>query len=237
MKVTGLILIISVICFGNSFSLELSLNTADTAPYSTIENDGFYDILLKEVFNSLDIDIKINHLPSKRSIQNANNGVDDGEYARIEGISNEYNNLIIVPEPLVNFYFAVFTTDPDIIISDWQDLSGYNIAFINGWKIFENNVPDDSTATRVKDADSLFRMLLSKRVDIILYSRERGLKKIAGDNLNDIFILDPPIAVRGMYLYMNSRHEELISNIADSLKEVKESGRYSEILNKYLGIQ
>ena len=70
---------------GSISALELSLNSADTAPYSTADDTGFYDILLKEVFDALGVDIKINHLLSKRSIQNADNGIDDGEFARVEG--------------------------------------------------------------------------------------------------------------------------------------------------------
>ncbi len=237
MKVIGFIVIIFLICFGNSFSLELSLNSADTAPYSTTEGKGFYDVLLKEVFGSIGINIRINHLLSERSIQNANSGIDDGEFARIEGMSAEYNNLIPVPETLVNFYFTAFTKNPDILISSWKDLSGYNIAFINGWKIFENNVPENANIIRVKDAEALFRMLLTNRVDLILYSKGRGSSKIINENLTDIHIIDPPLSIRGMYLYINSKHRDIVSDITTALRALKENGRYMEIMNEYLRFQ
>ncbi|RLD35681.1 MAG: hypothetical protein DRI73_02100 [Bacteroidetes bacterium] len=234
MKLFNIILLSLFISIGNLWSLELSLNTADTAPYSSMDDTGFYDILLKEVFDNLGIDIKINHLLSKRSIQNADNGIDDGEYARIEGMDNEYKNLRLVPESLVDFNFVAFSRNSDLAISDWSSLSDYNIAFINGWMIFHNNVPLTTNITKVKDADALFKMLLNDRVDLILYSRLRGLSKIKKDSLADIILLDHPLSTRGMYLYLHYRYEDIIPDIVSSLKGLKGSGRYEEIMKEYL---
>ncbi len=237
MKVYNIIVLILFLGSVNISALELSLNSADTAPYSTPDNTGFYDILLEEVFDDLNIDIKINHLLSKRSIQNADNGIDDGEYARTEGREVEYKNLRLVPEALVEFYFVAYSKDPDIVISDWESLTDYNVAYINGWVYLKNNVPASTEVTLVSNEDSLFKMLLTDRVDLILYSRLRGLSKIERDGLIDVFILDPPLSGRGMYLYMHSKHEDLISDIAAGLRAKKESGRYTEIMEEYLVFQ
>ena len=108
MKVYIIIVLILFLGSANISALELSLNSADTVPYSTPDNIGFYDILIREVFDDLGIDIKINHLLSKRSIQNDDNGIDDGEYARTEGREVEYENLRLVPEALVDFYNSFY---------------------------------------------------------------------------------------------------------------------------------
>ncbi len=237
MKLFITIILILFITIGNIHTLELSLNTADTSPYSTSDGNGFYDILLKEVFENLGIGIKINHLLSKRSIQNADNGIDDGEYARTEGRDAEYKNLKIVPEPLVDFYFVAYSKNSDIVISDWDSLNNYNIAFINGWVYLKNNVPDTVSVTLVSNEDSLFKMLLNDRVEIILYSKLRGLSKIDRDGLEDVFLLDQPLASRGMYLYLNKKYEYLIPEITTELMNFKESGRYLEILEEYLVFQ
>ncbi|MCK5200529.1 MAG: transporter substrate-binding domain-containing protein [Spirochaetales bacterium] len=234
MKVYNIIVLILFLGSVNISALELSLNSADTAPYSTPDNTGFYDILLEEVFDDLGIDIKINHLLSKRSIQNADNGIDDGEYARTEGREAEYKNLRLVPEALVEFYFVAYSKDPDIVISDWESLADYNVAYINGWVYLKNNVPASTEVTLVSNEDSLFKMLLNDRVDLILYSRLRGLSKKKKDGLADIIILDPPLATRGMYLYMHYKYEDIIPDIVSSLKGFKDSGRYAEIMKEYL---
>ena len=234
MKVFYICILFLVISIGNLSALELSLNTADTAPYSSPEGNGFYDLLLKEVFDDLGINLKINHLLSKRSVQNADSGIDDGEYARTEGITAEYKNLIIVPEALVNFYFVAYSRDPVINVSNWNSLTGFNVSYINGWAILKNNVPESVPVTLVSNEVSLFKMLLSDRVDLILYSKLRGLSKIERDNLENVFIIEPPLASRGMYLYLHKKHEGIIPEIAAGIRKIKASGRYDEILKRYL---
>jgi len=237
MKLFITIILILFISTGNIYALELSLNSADTSPYSTLEDNGFYDILLKEVFENLGIDIEINHLLSKRSIQNADNGIDDGEFARIEGADVEYKNLKIVPEPLVDFYFVAYSKNSKIVISNWDSLNNHSIAFINGWVYLQNNVPDSVSVTLVSNEDSLFKMLLKDRVEIILYSKLRGLSKIERDGLEDVFLLDQPLASRGMYLYLNKKYEYLVPDITTELVNIKENGRYMEIMEEYLVFQ
>ena len=58
MKVVNIIILILILNAGNISALELSLNSADTAPYSTSDDKGFYDVLLKEVFNNIKLDYK-----------------------------------------------------------------------------------------------------------------------------------------------------------------------------------
>lgn len=234
MKILIILVIGLLLSIGNLSALELSLSTADTAPYTNAEGSGFYDILLKEVFNEMGIDIQISHLLSMRSIQNADDGISNGEFARIEGMSSDYKNLRIVPEALVTFNFTVFSRDPGIIISSWEQLSEYNVAYIDGWKIFQNNVPATTNVTKVKDVDSLFKMLIYNRVDLILYSKLRGLSKIGKEGIKNFYISDPPLSSRGMYLYMHSKYEYIIPDIASGLRSVKESGRYLELMDKYL---
>jgi polar amino acid transport system substrate-binding protein len=234
MKIVHALIVLFFIINTAVFSIELTINTADTVPYSIPDDNGFYDILLKEVFRNIGIGLKINHLPSKRSLENADKGIADGEFGRIKGLSSEYKNLKLVNEPLVNFYFVAFSRNPDIKISDWDSLSDYNVAFINGWKIFENNIGSDTNIIQVNDEDSLFKMLINDRVDLILYSKLRGLSKMEKVILPDIYILDPPLSTRGMFLYLHSKYEYLIPDIETELRNIKGSGRYDEIMKEYL---
>ena len=94
---------------GNSFAEStLTLNTADSSPYSKPDNKGFYDVLISQAFDKIGIKISINHLPSKRSIFNANTGIDDGEYARVKGIDESFKNLVIVDETLINLQRRIY---------------------------------------------------------------------------------------------------------------------------------
>ncbi|HDQ15010.1 MAG TPA: hypothetical protein ENN41_09390 [Sediminispirochaeta sp.] len=118
----------------------LVLNTADTPPYSTEQDDGLCDLVLEEAFSRLGYQIEIRHLPSRRSIGNADMGIADGEYARIDSMREDYPNLRQVDEALLEYRFSVFSRSRVLPIEKWEDLAPYRVAFIHGWLILEQNV-------------------------------------------------------------------------------------------------
>ncbi len=212
----------------------LTLNTADKAPYSTQDGSGIYDRILLKAFNLAGIDFKINHLPSARSIENVDIGLDDGEYARIKGLSEKYSNIRRVDEKLVDFSFTAFAKDPDMVVDNWNSLKGYNVAFLRGWKIYEINVIDAKSIQVSSSEEELFGLLQNGRVDVILYERLRGLDFMRRKNIKGIFPIERPLSLRGMYLYVNKKHESLIPKLEDALKTLKTTGEYSDIINSFV---
>lgn len=213
----------------------IQLNTADSAPYSKTDDTGFYDILLKEVFKTIGYTIEINHYPSERSLQWANDGHNDGEFARISGLSETYVNLIEVTEPLVSFNFvAVKRKDNSISVTSWEDLKSLRVGFLNGWKIYEENVGSYPHVIRYNDIDSMIKVLLSDRLDVILYSKLRAEEYIRNFNIQGLEVITPPLSVRTMHLYLHNSIPDLAKQVNEALKDVKYSGRYDEIYNQYL---
>lgn len=212
----------------------LTLNTADSSPYSRPDNSGFYDVLLSQVFDKIGVKISINHLPSKRSIFNANAGIDDGEYARVKGIEDSYENLVIVDEKLINFGFTVFSKDQSIKVSDWEDLKGYNIAYINGWKIYESNAMSYKSLIIANNVKELFNLLVNDRVDLILYEKWRGVDYIKETGLSGIYPAPEPLATKGMYLYLNKKNSALVQDIKSAIQTLKYDGQYDKLIKAIL---
>lgn len=188
----------------------LTLNTADKPPYSTTAKDGIYDRIVLQLFKSLEIKVHINHLKSARSIENVNVGIDDAEYARINGLSAQYKNIRIVNEKLIDFEFTAFSKKSNTIIKNWDTLKDYHIAFIRGWKIYENNARTSKSKILVGSEKELFQLIEKDRVDIILYELLRGHDYIKSQEITGIFNLKKPLSVRGMFLYVNKKHEKMI---------------------------
>ncbi len=210
-----------------------TINTADKAPYSTADNSGIYDVIILQIFKNLGIKTTINHLKSARSIENVDLGIDDAEYARIKGLTSRYPNIRIVDEKLLDFSFTAFAKDPSLVISSWEDLAGHSVAFIQGWKIYEMNVKETVSTVIVSSQKELFQVLLHDHVDVILYERLRGLDYMKREHIKGITALKTPLSVRGMYLYVNQRHEKIIPDLESSLREMKEKGQYRAIIDSF----
>src|SRR6056297_3321402 len=208
---------------------EIVLNTADTPPLSNREGSGFYDLILEEAFARIDLSIKTIHLTSQRSILNANAGITDGEFGRVAGMTSRYSQLHIVDEPLADFGFCAFSKNRNITVSDWSDLSKYNIAFISGWKVLEDNVTTAKSLHTVTNEESLFAMLEADRVDLILYNCRRGKYYIRINHIVEIYPIEPKLASRKMYLYLHESQMQLIPQLEQTLRDMKVDKTFAQI--------
>lgn len=213
--------------------LELTINTADQPPYSTLVNTGIYDKIVTKMFDKIGANIQINHLPSARSIENADLGIDDAEYARINSIPQHYKNLVLVDEKLLDYRFTGFSKGQSLNINGWSDLRQYHVGYIRGWKIYEKNVTEYKSLTTATTEEELFQLLLENRVDIILYEQLRGMDFLKRNNIEEIYPSKTPVAVKGMYLFLHKKHKDLAPQLSEILRTMKSTGEHQTILSEF----
>lgn len=209
------------------------INSGRKEPFCNSEGTGFYNLLVEEIFRRLGMEAETVRLPSERALINANEGIDDGNIARIEGIEKKYTNLIRVPEKVVDFEFMVFTGGRSFAVTGWDSLRPYVVGIITGWKILERNVTGVRGLTKVKNPNQLFKLLENNRADAVVFDRWGGLWWIRGHDIN-VRLLEPPLAKRKMYIYMNKKHRDLVPQIARALRNMKRDGTYQGIYDKTL---
>ena len=214
----------------------LVLGTFAGPPLSNESQTGFYDLILQEVFRRIDQQIDIEHLPAERSLTNVDCGITDGDFVRISGLERLYPNIVRVPEKITDFEFVAFTKYLVRKTTSWKMLRPYDVAIVRGWKILEENIVGSRSLVRTKDQKLLFNLLVNDRTDIVVYSRFEGYALIRSLRLEGIKALEPPLAVREMYLYLNKKHMNLVQPLAEALRGMKEDGTYTEIKNRTLGV-
>lgn len=214
---------------------KLAVTTSMTSPLSRDDQTGFYDQVLIEAFRRIEQAIHITHLPTERSITNANLGITDGEFPRIAGLDSLYTNLIRVPAKIDDFEFVAFTWRTDIQLKDWNSCKPYNIAIVRGWKILEANLADSKSLIKVKNQKILFSLLAEHRIDIVVYSRFEGYEMAQKIGDQSIRVVEPPLAKREMFLYLNRKHQQLIPALAKQLQSMKDDGTYDRIYENILG--
>ncbi|MBF0232687.1 MAG: transporter substrate-binding domain-containing protein [Desulfamplus sp.] len=210
---------------------KLIIGTSYKFLLSTPAQDGMLDEIAIEAFQRIGIQIELPYLPTERSINAANEGIHDGELNRVEDLENIYPNLIRTDESMMDFYFVGFTKHASVDGGSWNNLKPFQIGIIKGWKILEANVGKFPHVTCFYSAEELFNGLSLDRIDIALYGKLIGLAVISEMGLKDIKMITPPFASKKMYLYLHKKHQALIPEISNSLRQMKQDGFYDSIVS------
>lgn len=214
--------------------ITLVLNDTNDPPFTTNASDGFLDIVAGEAFRRAGLKLKLVKLPPERGLVNANAGVEDGDLTRIIGLEKNYPNLVRVPEKLIDWHFVVFARQERTSEASWSALEKHSVGHIKGWKIFEQNLRPATQITTVDTPEQLFSMLDKNRIDVALYERWLGHALARQMGIQKVHVVEPPLAVREMFIYLHRRHADKIPAIASALRSIKADGMYSKVCREKL---
>jgi len=213
----------------------LVLNTDGAPPHSRADGSGYEDRIVAEAFRRIGVGVQLVVLPSERALQNANQGVDDGNFPRIEGLTALYPNLVMVPESMSTFPCAAFTCDPKLKSVAWADLQGPQVAYVQGWKLVERNVADAGKLQHARDQEAVFALLDKGRARIVIADLYTGREIIRRKGYKNMRALLPPLADPPMYIYLHKRHAQLVPKLAQALREMKRDGAMERLTKAGLG--
>ncbi len=207
----------------------LRLNSGVGAPYFQDDKKGFLDLLIPEVFRRIGVEaVGVRYDAAERAMINANNGVDDGVALRIRGLEKLYPNLVRIDEKILDNEFVAYATRLQIATTGFDMLKNYQVAHINGWKVFEAGIVAGTQVTKVQDAGQLFRLLTSDRTDLILFERWQGNHMLREQGIK-AQMLRPPLVTTEMFMYLHSKHAHLAEPAARALRDMKTDGAYQRI--------
>lgn len=217
-----------------SHAEPLRLNSGVSEPYFKQDKQGFIDLLVPALFKRIGIEaIGMQYAASERAMLNANSGIDDGVVLRIRGLEKAYPNLVRIDEKILDNDFVAYAKNLTLSPKSFADLKPYQVAHINGWKVFENGLPADAAVTKVQTPEQLFSLLANDRADIVLYERWQGNHLIAEHGIK-AQMLWPPLASMEMFMYLHKKHEHLVEPAARALRAMKADGSYQRIANQTL---
>jgi len=207
----------------------LVLNDTYDIPYTREAGDGFLDLIVKEAFRRAGLNLKMVRVSPERALINADSGIEDGVSARIAGLEKNYPNLVRIPEKVMDFPFVAFALQSRLANANWETLASTSVGHIQGWKIFEQNLKPGTHTTVVDTAEQLFTMLDKNRIDVALYERWLGLALAKKMAIKNIRVVEPALADREMFIYLNKRHADKVPAINAALRSLKADGFYTRI--------
>lgn len=212
------------------FSIMLlpNLSHAETYKFSAIENHVYTATigeLLEKAFKKAGHELIIHYLPPKRAITMADRGKYDGEVGRVANITDDYPNLVAIPEPVGLFRAVAFSNTPGETFSSWEQFKPHKIGTIRG--IFWSNSRTEAGYKRtvLKGYQDLIKLVevgrlkygLGQKMLIEHYAAEAGV---------EAHILQPPIFELETFAFVHKKNKHLIQPIATAIREMKEAGAF-----------
>lgn len=225
---------IAMLYSGQPYAENLAISASQVPPYHTDDRTGFEDQVAIEIYNRLGYKISLHDVPPARALTLINDGIDDGSIARNPNLQKNFPNLVQFSEHALERQYVAYTLDPDLEIKKWRDLEDYSVGIVLGWKILERNITQSKSLTKVKNGKLLFRLLKKERVDVVVFNKWGGLQLVDDLGLENVIMLEPPLAARKVYFYLNKRHAELAEKASEALREMKADGTYDRLVDEIL---
>ena len=184
-----------------------------------------------EAFQRIGLRFKlVNPGSSQRALFLANED-GDGDVNRIGDIkqiaSNITHNLVIIPEPINSIKFYAYSKGSVFPITGYQSISDLRNGFRVGAKILEKNISGKRTI--LPEIKRLFQMLNDGRLDTVIELPYIAEKIIKENNYSGITRLSPPLENLPAYGFIHKKHQALIPDIVNALKEMKADGTFLKI--------
>jgi len=177
--------------------------------------------LITAGFAALDIAVEFRYRPDKRSISEVNNGVADGDFVRIASINKSYPNVIVVPEPLSQMELVAIALRSDIDLAHYQiNQHQYRVGYLTGWKVVQNLLDGHPNKIAVGEFDTLFKLLLHQRLDLVLFN-QAAAEKLLNSLKIDNYQISPSLLSYTTFLVLNKKHRALVPRLAAQLKRIK----------------
>lgn len=193
----------------------------------------FTQNVLEQAYAKLGIKLVYSNVPLARSYIEANNGTLDGLRARVDRVSNEYQNLIQIPVPLLTFTIVLILDKSQCGECKLEALRRVGTA--RGFKSVEHQLNENPLPFKVQQFTSQTQTL-----DLL------KAKKLQGAILAEAMLRDAHfdqaenwkiqiLAKADLYHYLHKKHHALVMPLSEVLNKIKEDGDLA-ILKKQFSI-
>lgn len=188
--------------------------------------------LMRDALANLGYQYKLRYIKGPRTLSLANNGEVDGEFARNRDYSDEFPNLVRVPEP-VNEVNSVIVTRQSLVgeARDWRQLHARSRVFIPGSRV-GLQIPErfaQLTKVMASDYDQALKMVARGRADfVIIPANFYYLTQLKDYGDEPLVILAPMLAEEAAYMHLHKRHTHLVQPLAAELKKLKHQRTQSQ---------
>lgn len=214
-----------------------SLALAETVTLSMIQNEQTHDLvkpIILEAYRRIGYAVIFNELPAQRALEWANDGITDGDVARIAGTEKKYPNLIRISPPVIHFKASTFAVREPRKISNWSDLNGLSIGVVRGIRYSEVGT-QGMNRILANDMTHLFTLLRLGRIDVAVATLDAGRIEIHRNFKGaGIHLVGEPLCEAPLFHYIHGKNGHLLQKLETVLGDMEQRGEIKAIRQRAL---
>lgn len=206
------------------FALSLMAKTINLGVAEEVTRLPDFDklnILVEKSFKDIGYTIKILPLPNARAINSANIGEIDGVFPIFKSKSFNEGNLFFINESIGGANFYAYAITGTKAITSWSDLKNLKVAYLLGTTYIDTQlekIVPQTSITKPKEYDSLMKLLIANRVDVIILDKYVFDNSKYAKNSN---IKAYPLESREVFVIMNKKYLNIQKKLELAIKKNK----------------
>ncbi len=249
MKQYGIVMVLAFLIFMplNSVKSEtITMAIGEWAPYTskTDPNGKLAEVLVQEIYKRVGIEVEFTYYPWKRSFELTKSGKFAATFPWLQ--IEERKPMFIFPKESLYQQKEVFfhLKDLDFKWETDEDLKQYRIGGVLGYAHVKLLEDKGLTLDIITSDEQNFKKLLARRIDLFSSSFIVGytlINKLFEPSRAALFTNNPkPLTKDDMFLLISRdipNGQELADQFDKGIKELKASGEYDKIFDKFLGTE
>ncbi|MDH5355691.1 MAG: transporter substrate-binding domain-containing protein [Gammaproteobacteria bacterium] len=195
-----------------------------------------YVEVLTEAYRRINTPVEFVYLPGGSSLKlSSNRDFElDGEAGRLAGVLKKYTNLRKIPVPINLSRIMVFSHDPALKISSWEDLKNLNVVTRIGFKVVLDTLHQHNIPIRaLENSQQAIQMVHKERADVAVLNEIDGIDTINRLQLQNVSMNRKPLLELPIFHLLHKDHGDLINKLIPVLKDMEREGVLADIARKY----
>ncbi len=206
----------STVSFEKTYQISYSSQIKENNPYLP---------RVKLIYETAGLNLELLPQPTLRSLNNANNGVVDGEAGKLERSVEGFSNLIKVDAPIFTYTGQAYALRPDIETykPSLLDSAKMGIKRDAQWAL---DAIGDRKVLKAESCRQLFELLLAKHIDVALCpSRiKNNLDPSLAAKYRAVRPLEPPIVTFPIYHYVHKSNQDIVPLLEKTIRQLTLDG-------------
>lgn len=167
--------------------------------------------LLSESYKEIGYKVIFKRLPLARGLMELANGTVDGDVARVESITENYDVVLVNPSYFTTHVYAYYQKNKFEKAPSIEDVRNGKTGYLNGAVAVKKFIAGTKHSINVKSLTQLMNLLKFKRVDFITPVTPLPISE---KSLGKVFLLELPV-----YHILTKKNQDLARKIEPVLKK------------------